>query len=170
MRSIMNKVTRFLNNLSNASKIRDAYNKAHTVKKRLQRVNFWIVICIILLIATLFAVSVSTDNIGNLETTCVVLLFLVAIWLYGYRRAIALGQTNRQNYIANTRRRFRRICHALGCFFVVLLVLAIIAIVLMVLVEKYDFLVDVFPSLKGIADCTIKRMNVVLSDFLARIS
>ena len=170
MRSIMNKVTRFLHNLSNASHIRASYNKAHTVKNRLQAVNIGIGICIAILVAVLLAIMVCPSAFVESEvvSACTVII-LIAIWLYGYRRAIAFGQSNRQTYIANSRRWCRRLCRGLGRLILTLVILAIIIIALMVVAQKYNFLTDVFPPLKGIADCIIARLNEVLSNLLAKI-
>lgn len=170
MRSILNKVTRFYRNLSNASKIRSAYKKRHTVRKRLENINIGIIVCLYVLIIAFGAMIVRPDAFNRAEELGCAVVACIAIWLYGYRRSIALGQANRQAYIANTRRAFRRLCRGLGRLFVVCLVLAIVVIVIMILAQKYDFLVDVFPPLKGIADCIIARLNEMLSNLLAKMS
>lgn len=170
MRSILNKVTRFYRNLSNASKIRSAYKKKHTVRKRLENINIGIIVCLYVFVVALIAMLVCPEAFNGAEKLGCMTIACLAIWLHGYRRAIAFGQTNRQAYIANTRTAFRRICRGLGLLFVVLVGMAVIITVLMVVAQKYGFLTDVFPPLKGIADCIIARLNEMLSNLLAKMS
>ncbi len=164
MRSILNKVTHFYRNLSNASKIRSAYKKKHTVRKRLENINIGIIVCLYVFVLALIAMLVCPEAFNGAEKLGCMTIACLAIWLHGYRRAIAFGQTNRQAYIANTRTAFRRICRGLG---LLLLVLAVIITVLMVVAQKYT---DVFPPLKGIADCIIARLNEMLNNLLAKMS
>lgn len=164
MRSILNKVTCFYRNLSNASQIRSAYQKKHTVRKRLENINIGIIVCLYVLVVALIAMLVCPEAFNGTEKLGCMTIACLAIWLHGYRRAIAFGQTNRQAYIANTRTAFRRICRGLGLLFVVL---AVIITVLMVVAQKYT---DVFPPLKGIADCIIARLNEMLNNLLAKMS
>ena len=167
MRSILNKVTRFYRNLSNASKIRSAYKKKHTVRKRLENINIGIIVCLYVFVVALIAMLVCPEAFNGAEKLGCMTIACLAIWLHGYRRAIAFGQTNRQAYIANTRTAFRRICRGLGLLFVVLIGLAATITVLMVVAQKYT---DVFPPLKGIADCIIARLNEMLNNLLAKMS
>lgn len=150
MRSILNKVTRFYRNLSNASQIRSAYQKKHTVRKRLENINIGIIVCLYVLVVALIAMLVCPEAFNGTEKLGCMTIACLAIWLHGYRRAIAFGQTNRQAYIANTRTAFRRICRGLGLLFVVLLMLSVIITVLMIVVQKYGFLTDVFPPLVSV--------------------
>ena len=170
MRSILNKVHSFLRNLSNASKIRSAYKKRHTVRKRLENTNSGIIVCLFMLIIAFGAMIVHPDAFNCIEKLGCAVVAFIAIWLYGYRLSIALGQANRQAYIANSRRAYRRLCRGLGRLLLLLFVLVVIIVALMVGVQKYDFLVDVFPPLKGIADGIIARLNEILTNLSAKMS
>ena len=155
----MNKVTNYLRKISSDTHIRMTYAQRHTVRNRLTAINCLIAICLVCIISTLVVSSI-TPAMNKTEGSIVAAAFiLIAMWLYGYRRAVAFGKTEREAYMARTWKAFHNVCRGLNK----LLWFALVVVVFAILVHSQNFLVDVFPSLEGIADGIIVQLNEMLN-------
>ena len=163
--SIMNKVTTYLRKLSSATHIRMAYAKSHTVRNRLMEINFLIAFFLFCFICSVL-VSTFTPTMNKTEYAFIATaFFLIVMWLYGYRRAVAFSKNEREAYMAKTWKAFHNVCRGLNK----LLWFALFVVVLAILVHSQNFLVDVFPPLEGIADGIIVQLNKMLSSLEALI-
>ena len=172
MKNIMNKVSNWWSNLSNATKIRTNIS----VRKRLEIVNFLMIIFVAEVIA-LAMVSLGTKEFQSPYMVMAAFLVVVTLWLYGLRRAIAESQEARQNYLRESIDYFRRVFKGLCNLFLVLVLVGagILAVVVaLALCIKLDAvpteLLTLLPPLEGLADSVVSNLNMMLEKLLVYIN
>ena len=172
MKNIMNKVSNWWSNLSNATKIRTNTS----VRKRLEIVNFLMILFVAAVIA-LAMVSLATKEFQSPYMVMAAFLVVVTLWLYGLRRAIAESQEARQNYLRESIDYFRRVFKGLCNLFLVLVLVGagILAVVVaLALCIKLDAvpteLLTLLPPLEGLADSVVSNLNMMLEKLLVYIS
>lgn len=172
MKKIMNKVSQFLANLSNATKIRSGM----TVRKRLELINLVMNICVVEVVG-LFIVANFVEKMFAPAIITAACFLCIALWFYGLRKAVATSQQARKEYIRESRIRFRRVCKKLGnCILVLALVGAgvtatVVALALCIKLDAVsEKLLEILPSLEPLADSVITQLNVMLDKLLAYIS
>ena len=172
MKNIMNNVSNWWSNLSNATKIRTSIS----VRKRLEIINF----LMILFVVEVVALAVVSMVIKEMYSFCMVvaaIFILITFWLYGLRRAVAESQEARQNYLRESGVRFRRACSRLANLFLVLVLVgagiaaAVIALALCIKIGAVPTeLLTLLPALEELANSIVARLNTMLENLLVYIN
>jgi len=181
MKNIMNKVTQWFQlnfSSSNASAIRQYFAGRSSVKRRLQRISGLLITCMV--ITALFCTDLYPtvwNDFSRFQQYIVRLIIVLCggtgAWLYGYRIAVAKSQADRENYLNNTKKMFRKLNKGFLNLILVLIAIAAalstaaVAITVLVKLGKLDYALELFPSLEGIADSVLAVVNRTLEGLLA---
>lgn len=165
MGNLIDKVKQIWNNFANATKIRNNYKKNNTVKKRLKRVNFEILDCLLAIIGDSLAILIWPDEYNVYEIIGLIPLIIFLTWLLGYRHAIAFSKADRETYIEDSIKIIKGTFRILGKLIVAILIIVAVIIVLLILIINSGVLSEMFPNLKEVVESISVRLDGILGVF-----